>query len=166
MFPLTVAGFALALATAADPSLASSSSSAADTKSGSEAACSAYTLKGPALAHVQLNATTYYPENASISLDSSHGPLVTSSLPAFCRLELVITTNATAGSTATTEVWLPDEWNGRALTLGNGAYAGGGEYCSSLSESQGLTGTAACYTVNYADIGYKAISQACSEQRL
>ena len=125
MFPLSVAGYAFALA-AASPSV--SSVSAETSKSGSETVCSAYKLKGPALAHVQLNATTYYPENASIFLDSSHGPLVTGSLPAFCRLELVITTNATAGSTATTEVWLPDEWNGRALTLGNGAYAGGGEY--------------------------------------
>ena len=126
MHPLSVAGYAFALA-AASPSVFFASSSADISKSGSEAACLAYALKGPALAHVQLNATTYYPEHTNISLDSSHGPLVTTSLPAFCRLELVITTNATAGSTAATEVWLPDEWNGRALTLGNGAYAGGGE---------------------------------------
>ena len=127
MFPLTVAGFALALSTAANPSLALPSSSAADAKSGSEAACSAYMLKGPALAHVQLSAATYYPENTSISLNSSLGSLVTDNLPAFCRLELEITTNATAGSTAKTEVWLPDEWNGRSLSLGNGGYSGGGE---------------------------------------
>lgn len=126
MFPLTVAGYALALASVAIPSV-SSTPSAATTRSGSETACSAYTLKGPALAHVQLNATTYYAENASISLSASLSSLITSSLPAFCRLELVITTNETAGSTAKTEVWLPDEWNGRALTVGNGGYAGEGE---------------------------------------
>ncbi|EIW55231.1 uncharacterized protein TRAVEDRAFT_51356 [Trametes versicolor FP-101664 SS1] len=38
-------------------------------------------------------------------------------LLAFCRVELRITTHATAGSFAITEVWLPDAWNGRTLTL-------------------------------------------------
>lgn len=41
-------------------------------------------------------------------------------------VELSITTNATSGNTAVTEVWLPDEWNGRVLGTGNGGYNGGG----------------------------------------
>ena len=128
MFPLTLAKHALALAAATNPSILSAWSSSGIAKSGSEAACSAYALRGPALAHVQLNATTYYPANTSISLSSSLGGLAANDLRAFCRLELLITTNATAGSIAKTEVWLPDEWNGRALTLGNGGYAGGREF--------------------------------------
>ena len=126
MLPLTTVKHALALAATTNSSIFSISSSASIAKSGSEAACSAYTLSGPALVHVQLTGTTYYPENTSISLISPLSPLIANDLPAFCRLELEITTNATAGSTAKTEVWLPDEWSGRALTLGNGGYAGGG----------------------------------------
>ena len=127
MLPLTTIKHALALAAVTNPSIFPASSSTGTENSGSEAACSAYTLSGPALVHVQLTGTTYYPENTSISLVSPLSPLFANDLPAFCRLELEITTNATAGSTAKTEVWLPDEWSGRALTLGNGGYAGGGE---------------------------------------
>ena len=104
---------------------ASASTSAS---SGSEVACTSYALNGAALANVKLNATTYYPANANITLSSPLGPLVVDDLPAFCRLELVITTNATAGSSAKAEVWLPDAWNGRALTVGNGGFAGGGKH--------------------------------------
>ncbi|KAH9838436.1 feruloyl esterase-like protein [Rhodofomes roseus] len=46
-------------------------------------------------------------------------------LPAFCRVELLVTTNATANSTCSTEVWLPDNWTGRFLTVGDGGFAGG-----------------------------------------
>ena len=128
MFPLDTIARSLALAVGASSSIFSRAPSSTDiVKTGSEAACSAYMLSGPTLARVRLNATTYYHENTSISLNSSQGPLITNNLPAFCRLELEITTNVTAGSAATTEVWLPDEWNGRSLTLGNGGFTGGGE---------------------------------------
>ena len=126
MLPLTTIKRTLVLGAASILSLSSPSSSGAGARSGSEAACAAYSLSGSALAHVQLNATTYYPANANISLTSPLDSLTTSNLPAFCRLELEITTNGTAGSVAKAEVWLPDEWNGRALTLGNGGYTGGG----------------------------------------
>ena len=53
--------------------------------------------------------------------------VITDILPAFCRVELKITTNATANSTATAEVWLPEEWNNRFLAVGNGGFSGGGK---------------------------------------
>ena len=101
------------------------------TPTGSEAACTSFALSGDALAHVALNETTYYPANTTIYLDSPLGALNASTLPAFCRLQLDITTNTTAGSIAKAEVWLPDGWNGRALTVGNGGGAGGSECCCS-----------------------------------
>ena len=91
---------------------------------GSEEACTQFKLNIP---NVLLNATTHFPANASIALFTPQSSLVTSALPAFCRLQLVITTNATAGSSALTEIWLPDAWNGRSLAVGNGGFSGGSE---------------------------------------
>ena len=75
---------------------------------------------------VALLGATYYPANATVDLATNQSTIDVDNLPAFCRLQLQITTNATANSTCYTEVWLPDEWNGRFLTVGNGGLAGGG----------------------------------------
>ena len=75
---------------------------------------------------VTLLGATYYPANATVDLATNQSAIDVDNLPAFCRLQLQITTNTTADSTCYTEVWLPDEWNGRFLTVGNGGLAGGG----------------------------------------
>jgi hypothetical protein len=40
----------------------------------------------------------------------------------------VVYTDASAGQFANSEVWLPDEWNGRFMGIGNGGYGGGPGY--------------------------------------
>ncbi len=91
---------------------------------GSESTCSNFTLVD--IPNVDLTAATYFAANALVNISNAYSSIDESNLPAFCRVELVITTNATAGSSALTEVWLPDDWNGRVLTVGNGGMAGGG----------------------------------------
>ena len=91
---------------------------------GSEAACNSFALN---LTDVTLTAATHFPANATVQIATNQSAINTKSLPAFCRLQLVITTNATAGSSALTEVWLPDAWNGRSLAVGNGGFSGGSE---------------------------------------
>ena len=86
-------------------------------------ACGQFKLNLP---NVELNSTTYFPPNATVSITTLQASINATNLPAFCRVQLVLTTNMTAGSTALTELWLPDDWNGRLLTVGNGGMAGGG----------------------------------------
>ncbi|KDQ55810.1 hypothetical protein JAAARDRAFT_159213 [Jaapia argillacea MUCL 33604] len=82
--------------------------------------------------------TSYYTAGDLVNITNLYSSIDTSSLPAFCRVELLITTNATANSTANTEVWLPDEWNGRYVGFGNGGLGGG---------------------VDVADLGFVAVMQ-------
>ncbi|TBU33530.1 feruloyl esterase-like protein [Dichomitus squalens] len=90
----------------------------------SRSACSAFEPTN--ITNVALtNPPTHFPANASVNISNEYSSIHVSNLPAFCRVELTITTNTTAGSFALTEVWLPDDWNGRVLTLGNGGLAGG-----------------------------------------
>ncbi|CCM04314.1 uncharacterized protein FIBRA_06485 [Fibroporia radiculosa] len=103
---------------------------------GWESTCSSFTLHNRT--DVTVFATTYYAANATVDLATHMSSIDTNALPGFCRVQLVITTNTTANSSCNTEVWLPDEWNGRVLTVGNGGFAGG---------------------VNVADLGYLAIAQ-------
>ena len=84
---------------------------------------------------VSVTAKTYFPTNATVDISNIFSSINTTSLPAFCRVELVIVTNATAGSFAITEAWLPDEWNERMLTIGNGGFGGGGEWPISLQDA-------------------------------
>ncbi|KAI0819411.1 feruloyl esterase-like protein [Trametes gibbosa] len=93
------------------------------TARGSKAACTQFSLSH--LPDVSLVAATYFPAHARVDITNLLSRINTTDLPAFCRVELKITTNATAGSFANTEVWLPDDWNGRTLTIGNGGLGGG-----------------------------------------
>ena len=91
---------------------------------GSQSACQNFKLNN--VANVRINATTYYAPNSQVFLSTNGGFLFASNLPGFCRLQLIITTNSTGGSSAQSEVWLPDTWNGRSLAVGNGGWSGGG----------------------------------------
>ncbi|KAI0631071.1 tannase and feruloyl esterase-domain-containing protein [Trametes polyzona] len=90
---------------------------------GSRAACTHFSPSH--IPDVSVTAATYFPAHARVDITNVFSSINTTDLPAFCRVELRITTNATAGSFAITEVWLPDDWNGRVLTIGNGGLGGG-----------------------------------------
>lgn len=93
--------------------------------------CSGF--KPTAISNVELtHPPTYFAANAVVEISNSYSSISESTLPAFCRVELTITTNATASSFALAEVWLPDDWNGRMLTVGNGGISGGGKWSLAL----------------------------------
>lgn len=92
----------------------------------SNSTCSSFTLDGVDGAVV--TGRTFYQAGDSVTATNLYQSVSTVDLPAFCRVELVITTNTTANSSALAEVWLPEEWNGRILTIGNGGYSGGGKH--------------------------------------
>ena len=91
---------------------------------GSTASCNGFSFSD--IPGVTLVGKAHFSANATVNIANLFSSINTSSLPAFCRVQILVTTNATAGSFANTEVWLPDLWNNRTLTVGNGAYAGGG----------------------------------------
>ena len=91
---------------------------------GSPSACLGFNLGD--MPHVSIAEKVYYPANATVEIANAYIGISANDLPAFCRLQVVITTNETAGSVAKTEVWLPDQWNERMLTAGSGGLAGGG----------------------------------------
>ncbi|KAH8099929.1 feruloyl esterase-like protein [Cristinia sonorae] len=70
---------------------------------------------------------TFFNKNARVKFTNLFSSIDVNDLPAFCRVAITITTNATAGSTAHADVWLPqpDVWNGRFLAFGNGGFGGG-----------------------------------------
>ena len=71
--------------------------------------------------------STYFEAGAHVNISNLFQAIDTDTLPEFCRVQVNITTNVTANSIAAAEVWLPSEWNGRILAIGDGALAGGGE---------------------------------------
>ncbi|KAI0734161.1 feruloyl esterase-like protein [Fomitopsis betulina] len=89
----------------------------------SSSKCASFTLSGNTNATV--TNTTYYPKGTRVKLSTSMSSLDAEDLQDFCRVELTVITNAIANSAAHTEVWLPDSWNNRFLTFGNGGFAGG-----------------------------------------
>ncbi|KAI0349705.1 feruloyl esterase-like protein [Trametes cingulata] len=107
---------------------------------GSQSICEHFALRN--VPGVALAGTTYYPANATVDIGNDYMAINSSALPAFCRVQLLVTTNETAGSSANTEVWLPDEWNGRMLTIGNGGFAGGADVLGlgNQAVSQGFAG--------------------------
>ena len=96
-----------------------------DQSASSQSKCSSFTLSG--VDNAAVTKKTYYPKGTRVNLSTSMSSLDTDDLQSFCRVELTITTNATANSSAHTEVWLPDAWNNRFLAFGNGGFSGGGE---------------------------------------
>ena len=93
--------------------------------SGSRDLCDAFAPGN--LTDVIVTATHYYAANTTVHITNDYSSIDVDNLPAFCRVELTITTNVTANSSCKTEVWLPDEWNDRLMTVGNGGFAGGGK---------------------------------------
>ncbi|KAI0631068.1 feruloyl esterase-like protein [Trametes polyzona] len=93
---------------------------------------------------VIVSARTYYPANTTVVIFNDYIGMGSSSLPAFCRLQLLITTNETADSVANAELWLPDEWNGRMLTVGGGGLSGGPDVYALSNQAlpQGFAGLA------------------------
>ncbi|KZT07620.1 feruloyl esterase-like protein [Laetiporus sulphureus 93-53] len=88
-----------------------------------QSACASFALQD--VPDVKVSDVKYYPAHAKINISNTNSHLDVDDLPAFCRLEVEITTNATAQSKCKTEIWLPDDWNGRYLAVGNGGLAGG-----------------------------------------
>ncbi|KAK7691098.1 hypothetical protein QCA50_006201 [Cerrena zonata] len=72
----------------------------------------------------KLIASTFFEAGAHVNISTPYEAIDINTLPAFCRVQVEITTNATANSTALTEVWLPTDWNGRFLTIGNSGFSG------------------------------------------
>lgn len=107
-----------------------------------QSACSAFTLQNATdVSHYE---TTYYAPNSRVNISNSWESIDVDDLPGFCRVELVIITNSTAEGSgeASTEVWLPDDWNGRYLAIGNGGFAGGVNIAelSAIAIPQGFVG--------------------------
>ena len=86
--------------------------------------CEQFTVKS--LDGVQLVKAVYYDAGALVNLTTPLQSITTSQLPAFCRLQLNLTTNPATGKAAYSELWLPDGWNSRTLGFGNGGWSGGG----------------------------------------
>lgn len=128
---------------------------------GSAAKCKDFKLHLP---NVLLNGTTHFPENSTVSLSTPQSSIFATDLPAFCRLQIVITTNTTASSTALVEVWLPDEWNGRLLGTGNGGFSGGSEsafyFVAHVCFRDRYESSYHC-PVNVGDLGNIAVKRGC-----
>jgi feruloyl esterase len=86
--------------------------------------CENFTVKS--LDGVRLVKAIYYDAGALVNVTTPLQSISTSTLPAFCRLQLNLTTNAATGKAAYSELWLPDGWNSRTLGFGNGGWSGGG----------------------------------------
>ncbi|EIN04104.1 tannase and feruloyl esterase [Punctularia strigosozonata HHB-11173 SS5] len=87
-------------------------------------ACAAFKYIDPGVAETTADNEFYeaggrvHIENPSSSINSTH-------LPAFCRVQIKVVTNPATNKTANAEVWLPEDWNGRFLAVGNGGHSGG-----------------------------------------
>ncbi|KAH8926531.1 feruloyl esterase-like protein [Atractiella rhizophila] len=89
--------------------------------------CTSFSLPDlPLLPPATLQETTYHPANSHVKLSNVAYAVESEALPAFCRVSFRI--NTTDHSTAYSELWLPDEWYGRFLAVGNGGWAGGVNY--------------------------------------
>jgi len=83
-------------------------------------------------------------QRASGTIDERFRP--PTPLPAHCRLAAVLTPRA--DSRIGMEIWMPTQWNGKFLALGNGGWAG------SISFSAMASGLAAGYAVASNDTGH------------
>lgn len=82
-------------------------------------------FKTDSIANVKDFTPTYYPAGSLVNVTSPWSTLTTTELPAFCRLKLNVLTNPATGKTASSELWLPDDWNTRMLAFGGGGWSGG-----------------------------------------
>lgn len=122
--------------------------------------CSTFTLRHSSVKAVVAN-TTFFEANDTVAITNPFSSIDVNDLPAFCRVVLAITTNATAGSTAHAEIWLPEphSWNGRFLGFGNGGFGGGGKQTHTRYFL--LKSYIERAAVNVADLGFVAITQGC-----
>jgi feruloyl esterase len=99
-------------------------------------------------------------------------PKAITNLPAFCRVELMLTPSS--DSDIRSEVWLPlTSWNGKFQQVGNGAWAGSIQYgalaealrrgYAAASTDAGHTGTDASFAMGHPerlkDFGYRAVHE-------
>ena len=89
-------------------------------------------------------------QRAAGALEQRFGPAV--DYPAHCRVAAVL--RPSADSHIEMELWLPDDWNGKFLALGNGGWAG------SISYSAMAAGLQSGYAVASNDTGHKGGSAA------
>jgi len=89
-------------------------------------------------------AITAVEQRRDATLEQRFGPAM--SLPPHCRVAAVLTPRA--DSRIEMEVWMPEEWNGKFLALGNGGWAG------SISFSAMAGGLQAGYAVASNDTGH------------
>ncbi|EJU06366.1 feruloyl esterase-like protein [Dacryopinax primogenitus] len=108
-----------------------------------EAQCASFTLPSSVGNSATLIAASYYPAGALVNVTSSGGAVTSNSLPAFCRVQLLVNTGTR--NMTNTEVWLPDAWDGRFLAVGNGGWSGGMVY-SDLAYSGLVNGHASMST--------------------
>ncbi|EIN04093.1 feruloyl esterase-like protein [Punctularia strigosozonata HHB-11173 SS5] len=104
--------------------------------------CASFTLKESGVAPVSAFSAQFYDAGDFVNVTNPFSSINTTSLPAFCRIQVAIVSNQTAGSVVNTEVWLPEAWTGRFLTVGNGGYAGGAtvEDLGYVGVAQGFAG--------------------------
>jgi len=95
-------------------------------------------------------AITAVEQRRDATLEQRFGPAM--SLPPHCRVAAVLTPRA--DSRIEMEVWMPEEWNGKFLALGNGGWAG------SISFSAMASGLQAGYAVASNDTGHSGGSAA------
>lgn len=119
--------------------------------------CGSFALRGSAVNAIVTN-TTFYRANDTVAITNPFSSIDVNNLPAFCRVELSITTNTTANSTAHADVWLPESWNGRFLGFGNGGFGGGGTSDRPIYLVASFTQLC---PVNVADLGFVAVTEGC-----
>lgn len=91
--------------------------------------CAANTFAfDPRIVNAVVTNAIFHEANTTVQITNLFSSINVDDLPAFCQVQVLITTNATAKSTAHTEVWLPisEDWNGRYVAFGNGGFGGGG----------------------------------------
>jgi feruloyl esterase len=82
-----------------------------------KAECDAFKLPAGYGANVTLIGTDWYDAGANVTLPAGSSPAFVTGLPAFCRVNIIINTNATAGTRARSEIWLPDSCACRGVCL-------------------------------------------------
>ena len=120
--------------------------------------CTSFDLKN--VSEATVTGRTFYKAGQNVTLGNLDEAISTTSLPSFCRIQLMITTNTTANSSAQTEVWLPVNWNQRFVAFGNGGLGGGGQpaqFRSTFNLAHRIL-----LLASYQDLAYIAAKQGCT----